>query len=116
VRRRLCAERVKEEERRGNHEDFVAFLALGPVAPVPEKANEQHYEIPGAFYRQALGPRLKYSCCFWEEGTQELRRAEERALQITCERAQIEDGQQILELGCGWGSLSLWLAERGLLA
>ncbi len=110
--RRLCAERLAEEEQRADHRGLTERMARGPVAPLPEKANEQHYEVPAAFYRQVLGPRLKYSCCFWDEVCDGLREAEEQALDRTCERAQIENGQDILELGCGWGSLSLWMAER----
>ena len=91
---------------------FSQKLARGPVAPVPEKANEQHYEVPAAFFNLVLGARRKYSCCFYPEGVKTLDAAEEAALQVTCERAGLEDGQDVLELGCGWGSLSLWMAER----
>jgi cyclopropane-fatty-acyl-phospholipid synthase len=82
------------------------------VAPVPERANEQHYELPAAFFEQVLGPRRKYSCCWWPEGTADLAAAEAAALAETCRRAEIADGQRILELGCGWGALSLWMAEH----
>lgn len=92
--------------------EFSKQLARGPVAPVPEKANEQHYEVPAAFFNLVLGARRKYSCCFYPEGVKTLDAAEEAALRVTCERAGLEDGQDILELGCGWGSLSLWMAER----
>jgi len=87
-------------------------LHSGPIAPLAEKANEQHYELPPEFFAAVLGPRRKYSCCFWDEGISTLAAAEEAALQITCDRAELADGQEILELGCGWGSLSLWMAER----
>lgn len=91
---------------------FVEEMRTSPVALVPEKANEQHYEVPAAFFGEVLGPHRKYSCCFWPEGTQTLAQAEAAALAITCERAGLADGQRILELGCGWGSLSLWMAQR----
>nr|WP_312028302.1 cyclopropane-fatty-acyl-phospholipid synthase family protein [Aquabacterium sp. J223] len=79
---------------------------------MPEKANEQHYEVPAAFFEAVLGPHRKYSSCWWPDGVQTLEQAEAAALAATCERAGLEDGQQVLELGCGWGSLSLWMAER----
>ncbi|MBL8809181.1 MAG: class I SAM-dependent methyltransferase [Planctomycetaceae bacterium] len=96
-------------------ENFRTFLndaCAGPVAIVPEKANEQHYEVPAAFFAKALGPNRKYSCCYWPEGCSSLKEAEEHALRLTCEHAELVDGQRILELGCGWGSLSLWMAEH----
>jgi len=111
--RRLCAERLREErERVESAAEFAGRMREGPVAPVPEKANEQHYEAPAELFRLALGPRLKYSCCLWEDGVQTLAQAEEAALEETCGRAELADGQRILELGCGWGSLSLWMAEK----
>ena len=76
-----------------------------------EKPNEQHYEVPAEFFQLVLGPRLKYSCCLWPEGVESLAAAEEAMLALTCERAEIEDGMEILDLGCGWGSLTFWLAE-----
>ena len=91
---------------------FVAEMAAGPVAPVPEQANAQHYEVPAAFFAAVLGPRRKYSCCHFPPGVNDLAAAEDAALALTCERAGIADGQEILELGCGWGSLTLWLAEH----
>lgn len=87
-------------------------FSSGPLALVPEKANEQHYEVPTELFRLTLGKRLKYSSCVWPEGVSTLDRAEEIALKETCTRAQLEDGMDILELGCGWGSLSLWMAEN----
>jgi len=87
-------------------------LRSGPIAEAPEKANEQHYELPAPFFEAFLGPRLKYSACLWEAHTTTLAQAEEAMLALTCERAQISDGMRILDLGCGWGALSLWLAER----
>ena len=91
---------------------FVAAMATAPVALLPETANEQHYELPPEFFAVALGAHRKYSCCHWGEGVDNLDAAEAQALSITCERAQLVDGQHILELGCGWGSLTLYMAER----
>ncbi len=93
-------------------EAFVRGLADAPLAPLPHKANEQHYELPAAFFAQVLGPHRKYSCCWWPGNTRSLEQAEAAALAATCERAGLADGQDILELGCGWGSLSLWMAAR----
>ena len=93
-------------------EAFIASLRDEPIAPLPHKANEQHYELPPEFFATVLGPRRKYSCCLWQDNGTTLDEAEEAALEETCRRAEIADGQQILELGCGWGSLCLWLAER----
>ncbi|WP_240761744.1 SAM-dependent methyltransferase [Nitrosococcus wardiae] len=89
---------------------FIEQMNKGPIAALPEKANEQHYELPPAFFEYILGQHLKYSCCYWADGIQTLGEAEAAALNITCERAQLEDGLRILELGCGWGGLSLWMA------
>jgi cyclopropane-fatty-acyl-phospholipid synthase len=91
---------------------FVAAMNAAPVALLADKANEQHYELPPEFFALALGPHRKYSCCHWGPGVETLGDAESQALSITCERAQLADGQRILELGCGWGSLTLYMAER----
>jgi len=91
---------------------FIHAMANGPIAPVPEKANEQHYELPEAFFGLALGARRKYSACHWPSGIDTLDAAEIEGLRLTCERAGLADGQTVLELGCGWGSLSLWMAEH----
>ena len=91
---------------------LVARMSSGPVAEVPEKANEQHYELPADFMGLILGPRRKYSGCLWPSASGSLGEAEEAMLALSCERAQVEDGMRILDLGCGWGSLSLWLAEH----
>jgi cyclopropane-fatty-acyl-phospholipid synthase len=79
---------------------------------LPEKANEQHYEVPAAFFGAVLGSHRKYSSCLWSHGVATLSQAETAALHATCERAGLVDGQDVLELGCGWGSLTLWMAER----
>jgi cyclopropane-fatty-acyl-phospholipid synthase len=93
-------------------EAFFQQLHGAALAPLPEKANEQHYELPADFFGAVLGAHRKYSCCWWPEGVQTLDEAEAAALTETCVRAGLADGQQILELGCGWGSLSLWMAEQ----
>jgi len=93
-------------------EAFVAEMREAPIAPLAEKANEQHYELPAAFFAAVLGPHRKYSSCFWGDRDATLADAEAAALQATCERAGLADGQRILELGCGWGSLTLWVAAR----
>ena len=82
------------------------------IAEVPERANEQHYELPASFFDLVLGPRRKYSSCYWPDSIKTLEEAEESSLRITAERAGIQDGDRVLEMGCGWGALSLYLAER----
>ncbi|MGB5510718.1 MAG: cyclopropane-fatty-acyl-phospholipid synthase family protein [Woeseiaceae bacterium] len=91
---------------------FVAMMRRSPVALVPELANEQHYEVPAAFFNAVLGENRKYSCCHWSGDVSNLNEAEAAALRITVERAGIRDGMKVLDLGCGWGSLSLWVAEH----
>jgi cyclopropane-fatty-acyl-phospholipid synthase len=116
--RRLLRQRLRElgpddcERVAQRTADFVEGMDRSPVAPLPEKANEQHYEVPAAFFDEVLGPRRKYSCCHWGDDVRDLASAELSALEITCERAQLQDGLDILELGCGWGSLTLFMAER----
>ncbi len=94
-----------------DQEHFIQSMCKSPIAVHTERANDQHYEVPAEFFVRALGPNLKYSCAFFEPGDT-LGLAEARMLQITCERAQLTDGQRILELGCGWGSLTLWMAAH----
>jgi cyclopropane-fatty-acyl-phospholipid synthase len=116
--RKLLAARLAEpdnldcERNQESLERFVELLRQSPVALVPEKANEQHYEVPPQFFQQVLGKHRKYSCCLWDQGVETLDHAEERALAVTCARAELFDGARILELGCGWGSLTLWMAAR----
>ncbi len=90
----------------------LAGLKQSPVAIETEAANEQHYEVPTKFFQLCLGKHLKYSSGLWDENTQSLDDAEAAMLALTCERAELRDGQRILELGCGWGSLSLWMAAH----
>jgi cyclopropane-fatty-acyl-phospholipid synthase len=116
--RRLLKERLAEMRDRDAEavadiaQDFIAGMRRAPIALVPEKANEQHYEVPAAFFAAVLGEHRKYSSCYWRDDTRDLAQAEAAALEITCERAGLADGQDVLELGCGWGSLSLWMAAR----
>jgi cyclopropane-fatty-acyl-phospholipid synthase len=117
MRRKAVALLVASTSRRlRNTSDVTARFAedmrTRPIAEHTEAANAQHYEVPGAFFLQALGPRLKYSCCRYNGPDDTLAEAERRALRETAENAGLADGQQILELGCGWGSLTLWMAER----
>ena len=83
-----------------------------PIALVPEKANEQHYENPTELFQIFMGSHLKYSSCFWNKKVKKLNDAEELMIKMTIERAQISHNQSILELGCGWGSMSLWIAKN----
>ncbi len=84
----------------------------GPVAVETEAANRQHYEVPTEFFRLVLGPRLKYSSAFWPNGDSSLAQAEDAMLELTAERAQLANGQRVLDLGSGWGAFSIWAAER----
>jgi cyclopropane-fatty-acyl-phospholipid synthase len=126
IRRRirvLLAQRLAEEDK-GDPErqqahlmTLVRRLRESPIAIHTAEANEQHYEVPTAFYQQVLGRHLKYSSCYFDSfdvanAAANLDAAEARMLELTCERARLADGERILELGCGWGSLSLWMAER----
>lgn len=116
--RRLLAARIREISPLGNADEtgvvdaFVGILNESPIAIETQAANEQHYEEPPSFFETVLGPRLKYSACLWEAGTENLAEAEEQMLQLTARRAGIGNGQRVLELGCGWGSFCLWAAEK----
>ena len=91
---------------------LVEELSTGPIAEATTDANDQHYEVPAAFFELVLGPRLKYSSAWWDETTPDLAAAEEAMLRRTTDRAGIAAGQHVLELGCGWGSLTLWMLEQ----
>ena len=91
---------------------FAALMPNYPIAEAVDDANAQHYEVPAAFFDLVLGPQRKYSCCYYDNATSTLAEAEEAALAQTAEHALLADGQHILELGCGWGSLSLWMASH----
>jgi cyclopropane-fatty-acyl-phospholipid synthase len=116
--RRLLAKRLAEinaadaETAMADLNRFVSEMDTSVIAPLPDMANTQHYEVPAKFFDLVLGQRRKYSACYWRPETRDLDHAEEDALAITCERAGLENGMEILELGCGWGSLSLWMASR----
>lgn len=113
LKKRLRAEQVDNEQAvEARKLALMKVCAQGPVAVEQHAANEQHYEVPAAFYQMVLGSRLKYSSGYWGQGVRTLTEAEEAMLALSCERAQLADGQRILELGCGWGSLSLWMAEK----
>ncbi|MBV8759497.1 MAG: class I SAM-dependent methyltransferase [Deltaproteobacteria bacterium] len=109
--RAVCALRLREERRR-DPRAFVESLRASDVAIETAAANEQHYEVPAAFFERVLGPHLKYSSCYWPTDVTTLGAAEAAMLELYAERAQLADGQRILDLGCGWGSFSLWAARR----
>lgn len=109
--RGLIRERLREEESR-DKATFIEELRRSPLAIHTDAANEQHYEVPPEFFLLALGPYRKYSCCYWPDGVSTLEEAERHSLQQVVQRARLADGQTILELGCGWGSLSLFMAKR----
>jgi cyclopropane-fatty-acyl-phospholipid synthase len=116
--RRLLKQRLRDESAGGPEAAWERQRALwkrldgGPIAEQVQAANEQHYEVPPAFFERVLGPHLKYSCGLWEDGTTELGEAEAAMLALSAERAELANGQRILELGCGWGSLTLWMAAH----
>lgn len=114
--RQLLAKRLRglpnEAEQKGHQTRIIELLSQDALAVKTQVANEQHYEVPAAFFKQVLGERLKYSCCYFESESTPLKVAEESMLGLTCQRATLADGQRILELGCGWGSLTLWMAEQ----
>ena len=92
--------------------DFIHKMNSSKIALVPELANKQHYEIPANFYKYCLGRHRKYSSCYWEDNTKNLDEAELLSLKLTTQHAKLTNGQNILELGCGWGSLTLWMAKK----
>lgn len=111
--RNLLDERLKSIERAGKSDrEWIEDLSTKPLAEEADTANEQHYEIPAPYFQAVLGRHLKYSCGYWPDGVRTLDASEAAMLQLSCERARLENGQSILELGCGWGSLSLWMAEH----
>jgi cyclopropane-fatty-acyl-phospholipid synthase len=111
---RLCS-RTATRLASGNAESDASFadeMAARGIAEYTGEANAQHYEVPSAFFAKVLGPNRKYSSCFYKESASTLQEAEEESLRQTVEHADLHDGQSILELGCGWGSLSLWMARQ----
>jgi cyclopropane-fatty-acyl-phospholipid synthase len=116
--RRLCAQRLRDEHRADTeradtrYRTLLAELRDSAIALAVDAANTQHYEVPTRFFQLCLGKRLKYSSGYYPLGTEGLDEGEEAMLALYGERAELADGQHILELGCGWGSLTLWMAER----
>jgi len=111
IRNRLTELPLDDPERAAREQrDFVDMMNSSAVAPVPELANAQHYEVPPEFYEFVLGARRKYSSCYWNADTPDLDAAEVESLRRTARHAALDDGQRVLELGCGWGSLTLWMA------
>lgn len=116
--RRLLSQRLRDEaqanprHRAEEQARLVEALKQSPIALNTTEANQQHYEVPAAFFEQVMGRHLKYSACYWPAPVMSLSDAEAAMLALTCQRAALADGQEILELGCGWGSLSLWMAAQ----
>ena len=116
--RQLCRQRLQDEgiadagSADARFNQLIAELKSSPIAIETQAANEQHYELPTEFFQLCLGKRLKYSSAYYPEGNESLDAAEEHMLRMYGERAELADGQDILELGCGWGSLTLWMAEQ----
>ena len=100
------------EERSLEKQALIKKFKRSPIAIRTNDPNRQHYEVPSEFFQLVLGKWLKYSCCYWPAGITTLDAAEEAMLDLTCRRAQLEDNMQVLDLGCGWGSLSLWIATH----
>ena len=113
LRQRLRDEKKENPEKQKQHLlDLVQELKNSPIAVHTKDANEQHYEVPTEFFQYCLGKHLKYSSGFWKENVRDIDQSESDMLELTCERAQLQDGQQVLELGCGWGSLSLFMSAK----
>jgi cyclopropane-fatty-acyl-phospholipid synthase len=117
IRRRLAGtlapfEKLDIEARQAKLMEHINGLKEMPVAIATDEANEQHYELPTRFFERVLGKHMKYSSGYWDEGVSDIDTSEARMLALTCERAALEDGHRILELGCGWGSLTLWMAAN----
>ena len=116
--RKYLKQRLREENKGGEEVQqrhllqFINTLKSSPIAVNTADANEQHYEVPTEFYQYCLGENLKYSCGFWKPGVTDIDISERDMLELTCERAELENGQNVLELGCGWGSLSLFMAAK----
>jgi len=116
--RHLCLQRLSEissancESASQIRQRFFESMRVSEIAPLPEMANAQHYEVPADFFDLVLGTNRKYSSCYWPDGVNTLDDSEKKALIETAQHADLKDGQSILELGCGWGSLSLWMARN----
>lgn len=116
--RRLLKQRLEQEKKatvelqQAHLMKLIVELKNSPIAINTSEANEQHYEVPTEFYKYCLGKHLKYSSGYWKEGVQDIDTSERDMLELTCQRAELQDGQDVLELGCGWGSLSLFMAAK----
>ena len=116
--RRLCGKRLVDAKTSSvqvmeeKHQQWINTLKESPVALVPEKANEQHYEVPPRLFELVLGSNLKYSSGYWPQGTSSLDSSEVEMLKLSSKRASLSDGQEVLELGCGWGSLTFYIAQN----
>lgn len=116
--RKLLKQRLDDEmagDAEGQQSVFnrlLEELKNSPIAINTEDANQQHYEVPTAFYQYCLGKHLKYSSGYWNKGVNDIDTSEADMLELTCERAELQEGQHVLELGCGWGSLSLYMSAR----
>ena len=114
----LLRQRLREQRRmiapgcEPSHQHLLDEMQRGPIAQATREANRQHYEIPAKFFSLVLGSQMKYSCCLWADGVNTLDAAEEAMLLLTCDRAGVSDGMRILDLGCGWGALSVWISKR----
>lgn len=91
---------------------FISEIKKLPIAIKTNLANDQHYEVPDEFFKLMLGPNLKYSCGYWPHATTTLEGSELYMLEMYCQRAQIQDGMTIVDLGCGWGSVTLYVAKK----
>tara|TARA_B100001113_G_scaffold186542_1_gene152826 strand:+ start:4467 stop:5492 length:1026 start_codon:yes stop_codon:yes gene_type:complete len=103
---------MKKADSAKEYADFIKEASCGNIAVNTDDANNQHYEVDSEFFKHCLGKNLKYSCCFWDDDTPDLDSAEDKMLEIYSKRAEIVDGMKILDVGCGWGSLSLYLAKK----
>ncbi len=116
--RQLLKQRLRDEHANDSESQNLRYRQLldelrrSPIAIQTDAANEQHYEVPAEFFRFVLGKHLKYSSCYWDQQTKNLDQAEERMLDLYLQRAELRENHEILELGCGWGSLTLWMAHR----
>ncbi len=111
--RRLLGSRLSEQAQCiSEQEELADSLQQGPLLVAADAANEQHYEVPPEFFQAVLGARLKYSCGLWPDPATTLDESENEMLRLTAERAGLDDGMRVLDLGCGWGSMSLWIAEH----
>jgi cyclopropane-fatty-acyl-phospholipid synthase len=113
LKQRLADENKGDVETQQAHlMGLIEFLKSSPIAVNTADANQQHYEVPTQFYQYCLGKNLKYSGCYYKPGVTTLDQAEDDMLELTCHRAELTNGQHVLELGCGWGSLSLFMAKK----